>query len=171
MKSYNIVADIYRDKNTFEINSNRIFDVFKAIFNYLVLIIMEITNYLFYFIVFLSCLSYLASMDKDIAHYGVAYLSIEETNTKTLILSRLLRSICGVFLFPLKISITLSIVSWVILVYSAWVFVNLKFLVRTIIFLSVVFLDYLAFQLLFIFTLGKKRKVWYVLTDALSNFP
>ena len=115
MKSYNIVADIYRDKNTLEINSNKIFDVFKAIFYYLVLIIIELANYSFYFIVFLSCLSYLVSMDKDIIHYGVAYLPIEETNTKTLILSSLLRSIRGVFLSPLKISITLSIVSWMIL--------------------------------------------------------
>ena len=63
-KTYNIITDIYREKHTSELNYEKIYKTIKAIFYYLILIIIELTNYSFYFIVFLSCLSYLVSMEK-----------------------------------------------------------------------------------------------------------
>lgn len=85
------------------------------ILGYIISIIIELTNYSFYFIVFLSCLSYLVTMDQDIIHIGIKFLPVESTEVKRNILKSLLRSIRGVFLSPLKVSITLSTVSWVIL--------------------------------------------------------
>ena len=175
MKLYNIVADIYRDKSTLEINSKKIFDTLKAIFYFLVLIIIELANYLFYFIVFLSCLSYLVSMDKDIIHYGVAYLPIEETNTKTLILSSLLRSIRGVFLSPLKISITLSIVSWVILdAFGVKYLYIYSFLCVLITFLPVVSPGYLGIPAAFYLYFGQEMNgviciIWFVVYHSITS--
>lgn len=54
-------------------------------------------------------------MDKDIIQHSVEFLPIEEKKTKDRIVKSLFKSIKGVFLSPLKVSLTLSTVTWVIL--------------------------------------------------------
>jgi len=112
--------------------------LFKIVLEYTISIVIELANYSFYFIVFLSCLHLFITMEKDVVHYGVAILPIEDISTKERILATLLKSIRGVFLSPIKISITLSTVSWVILCFFGVRYLYVySFLVTVITFLPV----------------------------------
>ena len=110
----NMTQQIFMDSHSQEINTDKIMDTMKMIMQYSLTIIVELSNYSFYFLVFLSLLSYLISLDKSIIELSMKYLPVEETRNKERV-NILLRSIKGVFLSPLKISVTLSTVSWVIL--------------------------------------------------------
>jgi predicted PurR-regulated permease PerM len=98
-----------------ELNTQRLYSISKSVLEYLLYFIIELTNFSFYFIVFLSWLTYLVTMDQDIIQLSVRYLPVEGRETKQHILRSLAKSVRGVFLSPIKISVTLSTVAWVIL--------------------------------------------------------
>jgi hypothetical protein len=114
-KIYAIVGDISRDKYSIGVNTTKIYDTSIVVVSYTVSVVLELANYSFYFIIFLSVCNLLVSMDKDIVHYGVAYLPINDQDYKEKFVRSLIKTIKGIFLSPIKISITLSTVSWVIL--------------------------------------------------------
>ena len=110
-----VAEQIFMDKDTKKVNTEKIIESLKTILQYLFTVIVELANYSFYFLVFVSCMTYLISMKEDIIQISVSYLPIEEPSTKSHIVSSLFKNIRGVFVSPLKISLTLSLVSWVIL--------------------------------------------------------